>query len=89
MLLILLSWLVNCYDPVINFETDSNASKTSVYSLLDASVCVRVVLMSIFLWVWWGVAEAEGNSHLEDFETLMNDIFLNLSTLMLTQIDRE
>lgn len=45
--------------------------------------------MSIFLWVWWGVDETEGNSHLEDFETLMNDIFLNLSTLMLTQIDRK
>lgn len=30
--------------------------------------------------------EAEGNSHLEDFKSLVGDIFLSLSTVMLTQI---
>lgn len=63
-----------------------NSSKTSVFSLLDASVCVTVVLISIFLWVWKGVDAAEGNSHLKDSEILMDDIFLHLTTLMVTQI---
>lgn len=29
---------------------------------------------------------AEGNSHLKDSEILMDDIFLHLTTLMVTQI---
>lgn len=44
--------------------------------------------MSVFLWVWQGVDEAEGNSHLEDLETTMGNIFLSLAKQMLTQINR-
>lgn len=43
----------------------------------------------IFLWVWQGVDEAEGNSYLEDLETTMGNTFLSVEKLMLTQIDRK
>lgn len=36
-----------------------------------------------------GVDEAEGNSHLEDFESFVGGVFFSLSTLMVTQIGRK